>query len=113
MRAEYEGDQQRAAIYDQGRLIGKCVYEDRGDYWVIVTTKVDPAYGGQGLGRKLVAAVASAAAASAERLAASRARLPRHRGSDMESVTPLNFSSSENSPITPIATCGAVASRAS
>ena len=61
MQAEFEGDQQRAVIYDQGRLIGKCVYEERGDYWVIVTTKVDPAYGGQGLGRKLVDAVASAA----------------------------------------------------
>ena len=70
MQVEYEGDQQRAAIYDQGRLIGKCVYEDKGDHWIITTTKVDPAYGGQGLGRKLVDTVASAAREKGARLRA-------------------------------------------
>ncbi|MGN1407483.1 GNAT family N-acetyltransferase [Lactobacillus sp.] len=46
---------------DQGRLIGKCVYENKGDHWIITTTKVDPAYDGHGLGRQLVDAVVVAA----------------------------------------------------
>ena len=61
MKVVYEADQQRTAVYDQGQLIGQCVYEDKGDHWIITTTKVDPAYGGQGLGRQLVDAVVAAA----------------------------------------------------
>ena len=65
MKVVYEADQQRAAVYDQGQLIGQCVYEDKGDHWIITTTKVDPAYGGQGLGRQLVDAVVAAAGSRA------------------------------------------------
>lgn len=48
MEIKFEEEQKRAAVYDDGKLIGQCVYEDKGDHWIITTTKVDPAYGGQG-----------------------------------------------------------------
>lgn len=70
MEIKFEEEQKRAAVYDDGKLIGQCVYEDKGDHWIITTTKVDPAYGGQGLGRKLVDTVASAAREKSARLRA-------------------------------------------
>ena len=68
MEIKFEEEQKRAAVYDDSKLIGQCVYEDKGDHWIITTTKVDPAYGGQGLGRKLVDTVASAAREKGARL---------------------------------------------
>ena len=54
MELIYEKDNQRAALYDEGKLIGECDYELEDDHWVITHTFVEKAYGGQGLARKLV-----------------------------------------------------------
>lgn len=54
MELIYEKDNQRAALYDAGKLIGECDYELEDDHWVITHTFVEKAYGGQGLARKLV-----------------------------------------------------------
>ncbi len=58
----FEPQNQRSAAYYDGQLIGECVYQVRGNAWLIVHTEVAPAFGGQGIARKLVLMVADEAA---------------------------------------------------
>ena len=57
IRIAWEGHFERAAAYDGEKLVGKCEYRDAVKSWTIVHTEVDPAYGGQGIAARLVAAV--------------------------------------------------------
>ena len=57
----YEEKDRRSAAYEGGTLIGECDYEENGAVWTAYHTEVDPAYGGQGIAGRLVAAVAAAA----------------------------------------------------
>lgn len=57
----YEENSSRSAAYDSEKEIGKCTYTVDSDNWIIEHTEVDKAYGGRGLARRLVDAVADAA----------------------------------------------------
>ncbi len=57
----FEPEEQRSAAYVDGGLIGVCQYSVSGDSWLIVHTEVLPAFGGQGIARKLVEMVDEAA----------------------------------------------------
>ncbi|MBR0374027.1 MAG: N-acetyltransferase [Mogibacterium sp.] len=63
----FEKEALRAAAYDvqdsASVLVGTCTYEPDGPDWAIMHTNVDPAYGGQGIAGRLVAAVVDAARA--------------------------------------------------
>lgn len=61
MRIVFEGDQLRSAAYDEEALIGVCEFQSADGVWTITHTEVDPAYGGQGIARKLVMCVAEEA----------------------------------------------------
>ena len=49
MQIVFEAEQPRSAAYDKEKLI-----EDTHGCWVITHTEVDPAYGGQGIARRLI-----------------------------------------------------------
>lgn len=53
----WEVEKNRVAAYDEKTCIGKCEYIVKDSIWQLVHTEVDPAYGGQGIARKLVAQV--------------------------------------------------------
>ncbi|MDY3036301.1 MAG: GNAT family N-acetyltransferase [Absicoccus sp.] len=53
----HEPDKNRVAAYDEKTCIGKCEYTVKDSIWQLIHTEVDPAYGGQGIARKLVAQV--------------------------------------------------------
>lgn len=57
----FEPDQNRSAAYYEGQLIGECDYVVQGDQWAIVHTEVAPAFGHQGIARRLVLLVAQEA----------------------------------------------------
>ena len=61
MLIQYEADSNRSAAYDGDHEIGECNYSVSGNTWTIYHTEVDPAYGGQGIAKKLVMAVKEAA----------------------------------------------------
>ncbi|HEY8453772.1 MAG: GNAT family N-acetyltransferase [Micromonosporaceae bacterium] len=56
-------DQHRYEVLSDGESVGVLTYEVDGDRIVLTHTEVDPRYGGQGLGRRLVTAALDAAAA--------------------------------------------------
>lgn len=53
----FESEKHRAAAYDNDKEIGESTYSTAGAIWIIDHTKVDKAYGGQGIAKKLVAAI--------------------------------------------------------
>ena len=53
----------RAAAYDRGKQIGECEYSPSEKKWIISHTRVEPAYEGKGIARKLVMKVVEAARA--------------------------------------------------
>lgn len=57
----FEREQNRSAAYDGNRLIGFCEIQMTDRTWTIPHTEVDPAYGGQGIARKLVLCIAEQA----------------------------------------------------
>ena len=57
----FEKEALRSAAYDNEVLIGKCEYEAAAGRWIIFHTETDPAYGGQGVARRLVECVEAAA----------------------------------------------------
>ena len=61
MQIRYEADHCRSAAYDGEQRIGVAEYAKENGAWVITHTEVDPAYGGQGIARKLVEALIEAA----------------------------------------------------
>ncbi|MGM9961207.1 MAG: GNAT family N-acetyltransferase [Allobaculum sp.] len=58
---KYEREKCQSAAYDEGEKIGFCSYEQEGDTWKIMTTYVNPEYGGQGIAKKLVLMIAEEA----------------------------------------------------
>lgn len=54
MQIVFESEQPRSAAYDKEKLIGVAEIEDTHGCWVITHTEVDPAYGGQGIARRLI-----------------------------------------------------------
>ncbi len=61
MQITYEADHCRSTAYDGEQRIGVAEYAKENGAWVITHTEVDPAYGGQGIARKLVEALIEAA----------------------------------------------------
>ena len=61
MMIQYESSSNRSAAYDGDHEIGECCYSVSGNTWTIYHTEVVPAYGGQGIAKKLVMAVKEAA----------------------------------------------------
>lgn len=61
MQILFEREQSRSAAYDGASCIGYAVIEERGGRWVIPHTEVDPAYGGQGIARRLIEEIIAAA----------------------------------------------------
>lgn len=59
----FEGEQKRSVAYLNGKQIGKCDFVIHDDTWFITHTEVLPEYGGQGIARKLVMAIANKAQA--------------------------------------------------
>lgn len=60
MLIQHEPNNNRSAAYDGDHEIGECCYSVSGNTWTIYHTEVNPAYGGQGIARKLVMAVKEA-----------------------------------------------------
>ena len=61
MNIVWEAETRRSAAYDGEKRIGVAEIEDEGGRWVITHTEVDPAYGGQGIARRLIEEVIAAA----------------------------------------------------
>ena len=61
MQIRYEVEQGRSAAYDKENRVGIAEFEDADGRWVITHTEVDPAYGGQGIARRLIEEVIAAA----------------------------------------------------
>ena len=61
MNIVWEAGARRSAAYDGEKRIGVAEIEDEGGRWVITHTEVDPAYGGQGIARRLIEEVIAAA----------------------------------------------------
>lgn len=57
MKIVFEELNNRAVVFDNQTIIGKCDYIIQGDIWNIVHTIVDSKYQGQGIARKLVECV--------------------------------------------------------
>ena len=57
----FEEEAHRSAAYDGEKEIGVCLYRESPDGWSIVSTRVDPAYGGKGIAKRLVFSVTEAA----------------------------------------------------
>lgn len=58
---KYEPEKCQSAAYDGEDPIGFCAYEPEGNTWKIMTTQVNPEYGGQGIARRLVLQIAEEA----------------------------------------------------
>ena len=54
MQIRYEVEHGRSAAYDGENRVGIAEFEDADGRWVITHTEVDPAYGGQGIARRLI-----------------------------------------------------------
>ena len=61
MQIRYEVEHGRSAAYDGENRVGIAEFEDADGRWVITHTEVDPAYGGQGIARRLIEEVIAAA----------------------------------------------------
>ena len=57
----FEEEACRSAAYDGEKQVGVCLYREGPDGWSIVSTRVDPAYEGQGIAKRLVYSVTEAA----------------------------------------------------
>ena len=54
MQIVFESEQPRSAAYAKEKLVGVAEIDDTHGCWVITHTEVDPAYGGQGIARRLI-----------------------------------------------------------
>ena len=61
MQIRYEADHCRSAAYDGERRVGVAEFDVQDGRWVITHTEVDPAYGGQGIARRLIEVLIEAA----------------------------------------------------
>ncbi len=61
MQIRYEAEHCRSAAYDGEKRIGVAEFDARDGRWSITHTEVDPAYGGQGIARRLIEVLIAAA----------------------------------------------------
>lgn len=61
MQIVFEPEHFRSAAYDGETRVGVAEFDAQDERWVITHTEVDPAYGGQGIARKLIEALIEAA----------------------------------------------------
>ena len=61
MQIVFEPEHFRSAAYDGETRVGVAEIEDTHGCWVITHTEVDPAYGGQGIARRLIEEVVAEA----------------------------------------------------
>ena len=61
---KFEVDNYRSAAYDGDKLVGMAEFSVANDIWTITHTETDPAYGGQGIGKKLIKCLVEEARAS-------------------------------------------------
>ena len=61
MNIVWEAETRRSAAYDGEKCVGFAEIEDEDGRRVITHTEVDPAYGGQGIARRLIEEVIAAA----------------------------------------------------
>ena len=54
MQIRYEAEHCRSAAYDGEKRIGVAEFDAQDGRWSITHTEVDPAYGGQGIARRLI-----------------------------------------------------------
>ena len=68
MQIRYEVEHGRSAAYDGENRVGIAEFEDADGRWVITHTEVDPAYGGQGIARRLIEVLIEAARSSGAKI---------------------------------------------
>ena len=61
MQIRYEAEHCRSAAYDGEKSIGVAEFDAQDGRWSITHTEVDPAYGGQGIARRLIEVLIAAA----------------------------------------------------
>ena len=61
MNIIWEAEARRSAAYDGEKCVGVAEIEDENGRWSITHTEVDPAYGGQGIARRLIEVLIAAA----------------------------------------------------
>ena len=61
MQIRYEAEHCRSAAYDGDKRIGVAEFDAQDGRWRITHTEVDPAYGGQGIARRLIEVLIAAA----------------------------------------------------
>ena len=54
MQIRYEAEHCRSAAYDGEKRVGVAEFDAQDGRWSITHTEVDPAYGGQGIARRLI-----------------------------------------------------------
>ena len=54
MQIRYEVEHGRSAAYDGEKRVGVAEFDAQDGRWSITHTEVDPAYGGQGIARRLI-----------------------------------------------------------
>ena len=69
MQITYEADHCRSAAYDGERRVGVAEFDVQDGRWSITHTEVDPAYGGQGIARRLIEAVITEARSRGKKIA--------------------------------------------
>ena len=68
MQIRYEAERCRSAAYDGERRVGVAEFDVQDGRWVITHTEVDPAYGGQGIARRLIEVLIEAARSSGAKI---------------------------------------------
>ena len=68
MQIVFEPEHFRSAAYDGEQRVGVAEFDAQDERWVITHTEVDPAYGGQGIARKLIEALIEAARSSGAKI---------------------------------------------
>ena len=61
MQIVFEPEHFRSAAYDGETRVGVAEFDAQDERWVITHTEVDPAYGGQGIARRLIEVLIEAA----------------------------------------------------
>lgn len=68
MQIVFEPEHFRSAAYDGERRVGVAEFDAQDGRWVITHTEVDPAYGGQGIARRLIEVLIEAARSSGAKI---------------------------------------------
>ena len=68
MQIVFEPEHFRSAAYDGERRVGVAEFDVQDGRWVITHTEVDPAYGGQGIARRLIEVLIEAARSSGAKI---------------------------------------------